>query len=145
MTLKRTSIRAYVRTQLLAVPQTDAAANVFDFKVKPVIAADELPFINILTLEEEMDDASSGFSQYHETKRGKVEIWASIAPATAENAGVQIDTITEQIMDKFRTDRSLGGNVTDFEYESTSINVQPHPETPVIVAVLTYNVRFLEE
>lgn len=137
MTLPRTSIRQYVRMQLLG--NTDAGQNVYDTRIAPFFEAD-LPLINILILNEDIDDQSNGYSHNRQTLKSTLHVLAIVALGSTDSPGVVMDALCEQIAAKI--DRHLGGNATRCEYRSTDIQIHDEGATPAIMAVLTYDLEY---
>lgn len=137
MTLQRTAIRQYLVTQLTG--NTSAETRVFDTRLTAFFEK-ELPLINILTLDEEVDDTNEGYSHNRELLKGPLHIVAVTGVSSTDSPGVVIDNLCEAI--RAKVDRHLGGNATRCEYKSTSIQVNAEGQVPHLMATLMYDLEY---
>ena len=133
-------IRHQIRTAVVTLlgGLTTTQANVFDSRVKPLSAANDLPCLLIATEDDETEYLTAGTDR---TMMWTFTLSVKIVAKAVANVEQTIDTISTEIQKKIMTDRNLGGLVLAFNRLSSSMEIDGEGDQAVAVRTVLFEIQ----
>ncbi len=143
MVAKTTTIRQNLKSIIEAVPSL--GATVFDTNTLPFDSA-ELPIVNIFTLSESRDTQNRAYHPLNfKLTEGEVEIQLVLS-ADSDLLGQTIDDLKNKIINVIDSNRTVNDAINAIEFVRVDYDYAGiKTEMPHVIAVMLFNVEYIEE
>lgn len=139
--MTRATIRNELKQMLLG--NTQCSSNVFSNRID-AYWKEQLPAISIYTTQESAEKRDVSGRSYIRTMQLSIEITAEIKQDSAKSIDDFLDDVADEVEVVISQDQSINGTCLASELIGTEIEMSGEPASPIGVATLNYEIKYIK-